>query len=326
MKKKQPMIKNRNPELDTLKFLAIFLIYTTHFIANFNPEIFVLWDKYPSKIILSGLTGKLGVAVFGILLGYFGYFSGKKKSLIVYSIKRYGYFVFVGLFINTLCCIWQNMSFSSIIPVSLTVGSEIFPTYWCIRDFLFASIITFYMGISKWKFNDKLIFILLLFVIGLVWVPICIMGTLIPDLIESKCFQNRILNLFWIAMSFISIKRSESVLTYILDAIFALVLVCAIENSTIVKRVLSNNVTSSLGKNTMAIFVIHPIAYCIIGQWLFNGYLNCYGFDFFVAWLICFIIICILSYPLTFCFNLYNIFFEKIINFFEKKIKNNNGS
>lgn len=248
----------------------------------------------------------MGVAFFGVLLGYFAYICEKKWTLAMYSLKRYGYFVFVGFFINTIYSIWHNLPFLSVIPVSLSISSDIFPTYWCMKDFLVASIIAYYIGESKWEFNDKIIFILLLFVAGQIWIPICLLGTFIPELIESKCFQNKYLNFLWVFITFIAIKREESNLTYILDGLFALTVICIIENSNIVKKVLSNRIMASLGKRTMAIFVIHPIIYTITGQWLFN---NC-EFEFVPVWLICFFVICVLSYPVTYIFNLYNRMFS----------------
>ena len=100
------MKNKRCSDLDSIKFLAIFLIYTTHFIADYKPELLDFWNNYPTKLVLGGITGKFGVALFGVLLGYFAYIGNKKKTLLVYSIKRYGYFVFVGMFINLIYCIY----------------------------------------------------------------------------------------------------------------------------------------------------------------------------------------------------------------------------
>lgn len=62
MKKEE--CKIRNFELDSIKFLAIFLVYTTHFIADFNPDIFSLWTTYPTKIVLGGGVGEIGCSLF----------------------------------------------------------------------------------------------------------------------------------------------------------------------------------------------------------------------------------------------------------------------
>lgn len=300
----------RNNELDTIKFLAVFLVYTTHFLSHFHPEYFKYWTTFPTKAFLCGITGKLGVAFFGVLLGHFGYIGGRKRSLTAYSLKRYGYFVFVGLFINTLYCVWLKIPLTSVVSESLRIGSDLFPTYWCMRDFLFASIIACYIGKDHWNFEKKIFLILLLFMVGQVWVPICLFGTLIPDLVEKAYFKDEPFRLVLLIVSFFSIQRAESLLTYILDGFFAIIVICIVENSDKAKRVLSNKVTASLGKRTMAIFVIHPLTYCVIGQWLFDHFLRDSGLEFVLAWGICFLVICALSYPITSFFNLYNKLFE----------------
>ena len=292
----------RNNELDTVKFFAILVIYTSHFVDTFCPDKAYLWHTMPTSIILSGITGKLGVAIFGVLLGYFAYIANKRLTLLEYSINRYGYFVFVGLFINIIYCTYFKMPFSNIMEVSLTVSNDIFPTYWCMRDFLFASIFCYYIGISNFKFNDRVIVILILFAIGQVWIPICMLGVLIPELKEHALLKNRMMSCIFFLVSFWIIKRPENSLTYILDGLFAVIMLCIIENNLYLRKVLSNNVTASLGRRTMAIFVIHPITYSIVGEYLFAHY----NLSVKVIWLLCFVIICILSYPVTYIFGFYS--------------------
>lgn len=56
---------------DSMKFYAMFIVYSTHFIAYFHPQYFELWNTFPSSIILNGLTGKFGVAIFSVFIRLF---------------------------------------------------------------------------------------------------------------------------------------------------------------------------------------------------------------------------------------------------------------
>ncbi|MCI6227188.1 MAG: hypothetical protein PUD70_04165 [Firmicutes bacterium] len=313
----------RNTELDTIKLFAALLVYTTHFISHFQPEYFKYWITFPTKAVLCGITGKLGVAFFGVLLGYFAYIGESKRSLIAYTLKRYGYFVFVGLFVNTLYCVWLKRPLFSAVPESLRIGADLFPGYWCMQEFLFASIIACYIKRDNWSFEKKAFLILLLFLIGQVWVPICLLGTLLPELVESAYFKNKPFRLLLLIISFFSIQRPENTLTYILDGFFAVIVICIVENSEKAKKVLSNKVTASLGKRSMAIYVIHTLTYSIVGQRLFDHFLRDSGFEFVLGWGICFLIICALSYPLTSFFNLYNKLFEGAYAYCRRKFPSN---
>lgn len=299
-------------EFDCLKFVAMFIVYSTHFIAFFNKSYFRLWHTGPSSIILGGVSGKLGVVIFGVILGFFAYRGGRKGtvSLIEYSLKRYGYFVWVGLLINIVWCIWQDKSFDQLLRVSFCVGKDIFLTYWCMRDFLFASIFAYYLGSINAGSGTKLVAILLLFLAGQLWIPICIMGTLIPDLMRSKVWNNKVLALLLFLLFFYLIKQRECALTFILDGIFTVVMICIIENSIFLRRCMSNKLIASLGARTMAIFVIHPILYMVIGNCLFGSVFDKTGIGFVFVWIFCWVVICVVSYPVTYIFNLYGKLFS----------------
>ena len=80
---------------DVVKFMAILMVCVTHFVAIFNPYFFYLWKTYPTKFVLDGVTGKLGVCILGVVMCYFAYKS-KETNPIRYFFKRYFYFVVSG--------------------------------------------------------------------------------------------------------------------------------------------------------------------------------------------------------------------------------------
>ena len=92
--------------IDSCRFFAIFVIMATHFLATFRPEALALWETTPSSLLLGGLTGKMSVAFFFVVLGYFA--SAPRafdaRAFAVYTLRRYGQFAFF-VFAVTLCYI-----------------------------------------------------------------------------------------------------------------------------------------------------------------------------------------------------------------------------
>ena len=92
--------------IDACRFFAIFVIMATHFLATFRPEALALWEVMPSRLLLGGLTGKMSVAFFFVVLGYFA--SAPKTFRLPdfanYALRRYGQFAFF-VFAVTLCYI-----------------------------------------------------------------------------------------------------------------------------------------------------------------------------------------------------------------------------
>lgn len=307
-------MKKRAYELDTLKFFAIFLVFTTHFISFWNYGVYSkMYIETPTKYLFLGLTGKLGVAILAVLCGYFSYTGDTNKSFLYYTIKRYGYFFFCGLFINTIYGIINHDSIFYIIKVSLKLGSEIFPTYWCMREFFVASVISYFFRKNNAKIIDIIIFIILCYYMGFLWVAIALMGALAPNILKRK-YLNKWVKVVLFVFSSLLIWQDESITTYIFDGVFTLVLLLIIENSNNLINILSYRITSSLGANSMAIFIIHPLIYTYVGKMLFGNYLSTGGMHLFVGYIICFLITCILSFPLTKFLSLYNQLFDFAYN------------
>ena len=96
----------REQWIDACRFFAIFVIMVTHFLATFRPEALALWERMPSRLLLGGLTGKMSVAFFFVVLGYFA--SAPRifdsRAFLKYTVRRYGQFAFF-VFVTTLCYI-----------------------------------------------------------------------------------------------------------------------------------------------------------------------------------------------------------------------------
>ena len=295
--------------LDTLKLLAIFIVFVTHFINRFNDDYFSLWHTAPTSWLLNGVSGKLGVAIFAVILGYFAYRS-KENNITKYVIKRYIYFFLCALFINSIYAALGNLgafddtyTAKEVVAVSLTLGDGIFSTFWCIRPFFVASLLS--------KLNSKAeagLFIvaiemhIMFLLTGDVWISICLMG----NLVAIAMLNRKILSIFscvsvrwtaYIAVFFL-IKRPESLLTYVIDGICASLLILVLSESRYIRKILEWKPLSAQGKNTMAMYLIHVVVYRLVGMTA--------GLDsdssallFVIILIVSWLLVVVLSFPLT---------------------------
>lgn len=305
--------KERVRYYDSIKLLAAFLVYTTHFFTSYDDRFFYPWNNLPFSIILNGMTGKFGVDVFAIILGIFAYKAGVNKknvSVFSYALQRYFYFVICGFSVNTVLKLIEikqtgTVSLSGIrelITVSLMIKADIFPTFWVMRAFLIGSVLAFMVGHYGFDTKTKIAIILICFVSGNLWVSVCVMGTLMPEVMDNREKWNswwKKLVLFIIALIIIKLFQSE--LKYFVDGIAAFILVMITEETKSVQKVLNNRLMSYFGKNAMAIFIIHPVMYSHIAPrlfGLFEGRIS-YTMGFMLNWLICFFIIMMVAIPVN---------------------------
>lgn len=180
---------NRIGWIESLRAIALLMVVVTHFIARFCPELSVLWKTY--SFALKGISGKHGVAIFCVLIGFFSSKSSR-SSFPTYLIRRYLQFainILVVLFpFSIVLSICMNAQFAGLITNmmnavldALLYRCSMNPTLWCVRDLFFGSLICFVLGNyckheNKWK---ELAFILALALFMFfvdVWIAICILG------------------------------------------------------------------------------------------------------------------------------------------------------
>lgn len=304
---------NRVRYFDSLRFISFFVVYVLHFIAEFDASFFSVWNEPPTSYILYGVTGKLGVGIFAILLGYFAYLS-KDDDFTHYTLKRYVYFMLSGLVINVAhmvvgYCVpgYQQFSLQEVMTTSLSLGNSIYITYWCIPAFFHGSLISYANGKAKATSVIIILEILILLKLGFIWEGICLMGNLVaryklnphPDVLKYRVVRI----VCWIVL-FFAIKRPESTQAYIIDGICCTIMMLLIMRGSIVQTILNNKLTALLGKQAMAIYILHPLTYKLVGPWLFAwfGFLP-YKWNFWVSLMVCFAIIVILSFPVMWIIN-----------------------
>ena len=156
--------------IDACRFYAIFVIMVTHYLATFLPDALLLWERMPTRLLLGGLTGKLSVAFFFVVLGYFA--SAPKRFTVrnfaQYTARRFGQFalfVFLTTLVYILGCYgvtWlfhlaqgevlrvisdgprENLVF--LLRDALLLEDNYNDTLWCMRQLFFASLLCRLLG------------------------------------------------------------------------------------------------------------------------------------------------------------------------------------
>ena len=326
--------KNAKPRLewiDTLKLFAIFHIFLKHFVSSWHKGYSSFWGVPPVSWLLGGVSGKCCVAFLGVCLGYFAYKNSEKNSTI-YIVKRYFYFFFCGLFINTLRMVLYAVGALDLSIVidgywnavwlialeSLKLGRKIFVTFWCILPFFVSSILAYLNGRVKVGIVGLLIQIAFCWILNQVWIAVCMIGAVVAVFEKQGCIK-KVANKWYVRIAvllfiLIIIKRPEADITYLIDGICSGMLILLIMFWPQLQKALSIRIFSSQGKNHMAVFLIHTTVYNVIGKWLFSVFsFSEYLVSFVTVALCCWIINILLSYPLTYIFNKVMYFFTKLI-------------
>ena len=190
--------------------MAAIMVFTWHFISRFTRTTFRYWTHGPSHYILQGMSGKFGVIVFCVVLGYFAAKSGGKKgSLAKYTLNRYIQFALMGVFVNTLYLtvdlfnVFPNKSITvaQVIRSGLLLSDDIFPAFWCMKLFLLGGVICYankkYEVPAAVCLMEILGFLLsgkYLYYDG-IWIAFILMGSLMDEINENphvrKILQNR---------------------------------------------------------------------------------------------------------------------------------------
>lgn len=310
----------REIHFDTLKLIAVFIVFALHFIGAYHPEYAVYWHKLPTALLLEGVSGKNAVSALAVFSGYFAYKS-KQKSILFYSSRRYFEFFFAAFFINSLwglCSIhgWGGISSQTIqnsnnvvltiLYESVCIRGTIYPALWFMIPFLIGSIISYTNGKEESSPVEIIIQIWCFYIVNQVWISICLLGSLVACLQKNKYvsrfYKNTIVQLIIIIIFFV-IKRKESNLTYLIDGICVSQVILIIDNNERLKRLLSFK--WGIGKNVMSIFLLHAIVYRVVSPFLFNLMTNIkYNFAFLCVLFITWFIIILLSYPTTYLLNI----------------------
>lgn len=165
--------------IDACRFFAVSVIMVTHYLATFRPGALVLWERMPTWLLLGGLTGKLAVAFFFLVLGYFASAPHvfDPRGLIAYILRRYRQFAFF-VFVTTLCYVvgcyavtWLfHLAEGEVLRVisdgarynliyllrdSFLLECSYNDTLWCMRQLFCASLVCWLLGCLPERFGTE---------------------------------------------------------------------------------------------------------------------------------------------------------------------------
>ena len=307
-------MRKREPWYDTLRLIACFVVYASHFIAIYREPLFVSFNRLPAAIVLYGVTGRGAVGLFGAITGYFAYRAGAEHPLRSVR-RRYLYFLTCAVFVNVLTVVVQwRAVFSAVFTIpnillhlgfqSLTLGSGFYGPFWCMPTFLLATLISLLnkkAGISYAVLFAEMIGFLL---IGQVWMTVCLTGNLAAMMNDdenvARLFEKRFFRILLLLVLFIAIKQEETDLKALTVGFASAFLMVTVRYSPLLQKVLGARPLSSFGKNAMGIFLIHMevlmvFSYLSPVKRMLETSLPVFWGSLFL----CFALLIVLSYPVT---------------------------
>lgn len=323
--------KKREEYFDTLRFFAALWIFTTHFIAFIDYDLFMHFERMPLYLVFYGITGKLAVTVFCVILGYFSYIKGNsdKGSTLQYLIKRYIYFVVAGLIIHSIYAIaaymgviGREISIYQVIRSSVLITNDIQSSFWSMRPFLIGSFFCYINGKYELGLTEIVGEALFFIYFGQIWVAICLFGDIIILLLKNKktraLFENPWIQTLIFILIFVFVKRPESTQTYLIDGICSTGLIMIVMNNRKLNAILSNKYFAKVNKNYMGIYLIHKLVYLILGGYILYNFTNIrFVIRFWLAYILCLAAVIILAYPLDAMVHYCN---KYISNFIDRKL------
>lgn len=308
-------VSSRMNYFDSLRLIAMIIIFVTHFIGDFHTAYFSLWREFPTVILLKGVSGKLAVALFGILLGYFAFLT-KDKSFTHYVIKRYAFFAISGFIINLLFAIAGNFSsafteysFINVMEATIKLSDKIFEPYWCMAPFFIASVISYLNNKANISGLGIALEMFMFMLISNVWVSVCLMGNLVAKYQDHRFLNflnHKMVRIVLWCVIFILIKTPtfNVNIAYLLKGVCCSVMLLIIMRGHVVKKILNNSFMACIGKKGMGILILHTLLYSFLGPILFDCFAQMpYACAFCLTMLICFAVVVLLSFPLMWFVN-----------------------
>ena len=309
--------------IEILRLGAIFLVVITHYIAAFCPEMFSFWHTH---WWMNGFTGKLGVAMFFVLAGYFAS-KPSSRSLSEYSVRRYLQFVLnimvvLVLFVVALA-LGRHYSFITTchnilraMYSAIILDTTICNTFWCMREFLLGSILCYILGNTSSYISTHthtgaamvvffdIIFCFLLWKLWSVWIAICALGWCVRKLDEanlSRPFKLPMIGLFLIMIPLLY-RHPESDLTYMAQGVACAMLLYVLNQACLSYRKFRKNytsfevsclvcLTSLLDGFAFALFLVHSLVFDFIHS---LGYDKTFA-NVYVIMSIVFVVACVMT-------------------------------
>ena len=291
--------------VDSVRFLAIFLIMTTHYLAAFFPSALSLWEPGPFFWLFGGITGKLSVAVFCVLLGYY---AGRPKPFSfsgfgLYAVRRYfqlAFFAFLATLLFLLggyAVTWlfhtpdeavfrilsdgPRYNLIYLLRDAFLLEDHYIDTLWCMRDLMLASVVCRLFGYLPEHIRPGVRAVLACVLIALllavnaaffIWACVGLMGCLVRLAVDAARTRPQLTApvprffLFAVSLVLLKIPLSEGPLLYFLEGIIGFLWVFLIFCTDGAQRLLSRPPLPQLGKLSLGLFVIHTPVYSLLAS------------------------------------------------------------
>ncbi len=298
--------------IDSIRFLSISLVFLTHFIVVFYPEGARFWHEGFSRFLLCGMSGKLAVSMFAVLLGYFAAASSFKEEfeLPKYIIKRYIRFLVVVftaiLTIQVLIVLFRffriensplivkenffvNKNTVSVRGFLLEVfcfGSSVYPLLWCMDDFFYSSVIIAVL-FSAFRVKKISLIVLLCVIVGALacgwtWVGIGCMGGVVYYLNHTFKLKKEIIGLVFMGLftvyKVMSLHMGENEVLFIGQGILCFVALLFLFQCERAKKALSCPFLARGGVISFYIYVSHVIVIYVWGYYIMQKLLEYISF------------------------------------------------
>ncbi len=273
------MAKQRIGWIESMRFLAFFLVFTVHYIAAFKPELFRYWEEGWTSYLLMGLTGKFAVALFSVILGYFAAakLSQEGGEYGAYVAQRYLQFVaplfIVNFFMSLNSFIMMDLfGIRQFFRDSFFFTYEIVPTFWCMEPFFLASLVIGLIAVLTRGEHKKrpgwyAAALLVSLLIGETWIGICLMGAILYT-VQSRGYgwlKNVPVKIVLAVCAYLLLHTPESTEpSYFRDGIACIrwgvawcFLLLVIFNTPMIQKPLDMKALKWLGSMAFALYLVH---------------------------------------------------------------------
>ena len=270
---------------DTLRFLAAMLIFATHYIADFSPDSFRFFRVFPWSVFLAGLSGKLGVSMLCVLLGYFGYRKAQKRAefLPILILERYLYFVLMELVFFAMAFLIgyppvkaAGLSLFGIFRQSFSLGWDFYAVFWSLLPMFIGSAIVYVLGFYKAPWWMCLVATALCIAFRQEWVASCTAGAFLYCLASGVRCDGILrkwpvqLILFFVPLFLFRSHTEESFIVYLEGTVVCMSLVLITIKNEIVQAVFNCRIWKVAARTYAGIFLMHLMLLQTLGGYLMN--------------------------------------------------------
>ena len=333
------MKKERIYYFDTFRFLGIMFVFTTHYIHEFSPESAMYFFVRPYSFLLGGLTGKFGLAALLVILGYFSYLKGEKseRNLLLLYIQRYLYFVIAAAFLYAAAIAVKYIDmheegknvFLVFLDQCLGLKDTYYPLFWCLIPMLLSTVVCYFLGRAKARWDMILVILLVFHFCGAVWIVLSLFGTFLVR-IERYTKLDGFLKKWWVQCILVLVPfalthqgPTESTLIYYLDGFFWFCFILATMKGTALKKIFNAKPWRLVNRCYFGIFLLHVLIYDTLGRMLLNKTLLKipFGPRFILVYVIVVTVTILLSFPTDFCINSVSRWLTRLTNSLDDRIK-----